>query len=92
MTKEFKPCYMMATKAYHKLGDLTRDEADLCYVCEETEMNYMGSWVTGFGFINVVFPKETTRPLTNAEIDKYNRMSVQINTQPPVRLKVNSDD
>ena len=80
--------YMMATKAQHKLGDISRDEEDLCYIHEETDDCYIGSWVTGFGFVNVEFPKETTRELTQEEIEKYNKMKVRINSQPAMQLKV----
>jgi hypothetical protein len=30
----------------------------------------VGNWVTGYGFINVKFPKETTRKLTQAEHER----------------------
>jgi len=80
--------YMMATTAIHKLGDISSDEPDLCRVSEETETDYIGSWVTGFGFFGVKFPKETTRELTAEEIEKYNKMHIQISSQPPVKLKV----
>lgn len=81
--------YMMATKAYHKLGEISSDVPDLCVVRRETETDWYGSWVTGFGFVDVRFPKETTRELTTDEIDSYNAMYVQIANQPPVKLTVN---
>jgi len=80
--------YMMATKAVHKMGDISRDEPDLCHVHEEALDHYIGSWVTGYGFINVKFPKETTRDLTPEEIKKYNKMRVQLSDHPPIKLKV----
>jgi len=80
--------YMMATKAYHKMGDISRDEEDLCFIHEIGKDYYVGSWVTGFGFINVEFPKETTRELTQEEIDKYNKTYVRIGSQPAIKLKV----
>lgn len=61
------PRYMMATTAKHQLGDISRDEEDYCYIKEETKGWYRGSWVTGYGFFNVRFPKETTRELTEEE-------------------------
>jgi len=67
-----KPRYMMATKAIHKLGDISRDVPDLCYVHSEDEENYIGNWTAGFGFINVKFPKKTTRELTEKEKERYN--------------------
>lgn len=69
----FEPRYMMATKADHQLGDISRDEPDFCWITGEDEDNYIGHWITGFGFVNVKFPKETTRDLTpeeQAEADK----------------------
>jgi hypothetical protein len=80
--------YMMATTAIHKMGDISSDIPDLCHVSRENAENYYGMWVTGFGFVNVRFPKETTRELTPEEIEKYNKMSVQVSNQPPIKLKV----
>jgi len=71
-----KAKYMMATTAIHQLGDISSDEPDLCIVSKETETDYIGNWVTGLGFINVRFPKETTRELTEAEIENYNGRSI----------------
>ena len=80
--------YMMATKAYHKLGDISSDEPDLCHIDCEDDENFYGMWVTGLGFAHVRFPKATTRELTKKEIKKYNKLSVQIGNMPPVKLKV----
>ena len=88
MKKKIAPKYMMATKAIHKLGDISSDEPDLCFIREETGKHYIGNWVTGFGFINVKFPKETTRNLTKKEVEHYNKMSIRINNQPAFQLKV----
>lgn len=74
MSKEIKlPCYMMATKAIHKLGDISSDFEDICHVDKEEDGNYIGHWVAGLGFVNVKFPKETTRMLTTAEIEKFTK-------------------
>jgi hypothetical protein len=80
--------YMIATKAIHMLGDISRKEEDLCIISKEDEENYIGMWVTGFGFFDVKFPKETTRELTQEEVNKYNETYVQINNQVPVKLNV----
>ena len=80
--------YMMATTAIHQLGDISRDEEDLCIVYKEVDDDYIGNWVTGFGFFDVRFPKATTRDLTQEEIEHYNNTYVQISNNPPVRLKV----
>ena len=50
----------MATKAIHQLGDISRDKEDLCFIHDEDEKNYIGNWITGYGFIEVKFPKETS--------------------------------
>ena len=70
--------YMMATKAVHKLGDISREEPDLCVIHNEDEENYIGNWVTGFSFINVKFPKITTRELTDEEKEKWNGRQIAI--------------
>lgn len=80
--------YMMATKAMHKLGDISRDDPDICVVFEEDDENYIGNWITGFGFVNVKFPKETTRDLTEEEIEKYDGMGIQIGSGPVVKMRV----
>ena len=79
--------FMMATKAMHKLGDISRSE-DLCVISSETDTHYIGNWVTGFGFACVEFPKETTRELTAEEVEKYNKTYVQLASNPPIKLKV----
>jgi hypothetical protein len=82
------PKYMMATTAIHQLGDISSTAPDLCRVTSEDEENYIGMWVEGIGFFGVKFPKATTRDLTAEEIEKYNKMSIQISSQMPMRLKV----
>jgi len=89
--KDFeKPFNMIATKAYHQLGDISRDlteedleedlEENLSYISSETKNYYIGMWLTGFGFINVLFPKESTRDLTEEEFKKLNKFSYNINS------------
>ena len=83
--------HMMATTATHKLGDLSREDDgidNLCRVTKEDDENYYGMWITGMGFFNVEFPKDTTRELTEDEIKKFNKMCVQINSQPSMPLNV----
>jgi hypothetical protein len=88
MTKLEPGLYLMGTTAYHLLGNISSDVDDLFYASFETDGFYIGSWITGFGFINVCFPKETSRKLTPEEIEKYNKTFVQISSQPPVKLNV----
>lgn len=71
--------YMMATTATHKLGDISSDEPDLCSIYDEDENDYIGAWVTGYGFFDVHFPKATTRELTPEEREKYSKKSLAMN-------------
>ncbi len=80
--------HMMATKAYHQLGDLSRDKPDLCSISNETPNYYVGSWVEGFGFFHVLFPKETTRDLTKDELDDNDGTPMAINSTPIGSLKI----
>lgn len=80
--------YLMGTTAYHKMGDVSRDKGDLFITSNETDTHWIGNWVTGFGFINVCFPKSTSRELTEEEITEYNKTYIQIASQPPYKLKV----
>lgn len=80
--------YMMATEAYHQLGDISSDSPDLCYYYNETPDYYVGAWVFGFGFFDVLFPKSTTRELTEEEITHFHGMKMQINSTPIGELKI----
>jgi hypothetical protein len=51
--------------------DISRDDPDYFWVDEVDDDNYIGRWVTGFGFINVRFPKETSRELTDEEFEWF---------------------
>ena len=66
------PIYKMATKAIHAAGDISRDEPDLCVVHSETIAHYIGNWIFGFGFVDVKFPRNTTRDLNQKEMDQWN--------------------
>ena len=70
--------YMIATKALHMMGDISSDVGDLCVIHREEETDYIGEWVTGFGFMEVRFPKETTRELTEDEKEKWNGALMEI--------------
>lgn len=86
--------YMIATTAIHKLGDISRPVTDgdysdnLCTVSDEDEENYIGMWVTGFGFFGVKFPKETTRELTQEEITFFNSRYIQLASNPQQKLNI----
>lgn len=84
--------YMMATRAFHLLGDISSDEPDLCHIYGITENGfyYVGMWELGYGFFNVLFPKETTRPLTDDEVDEWSGRKTQIAHQPAYGY--NADD
>lgn len=68
MTKLPKPKFMMATQAFHKVGDITRPLTSLCFVEEEDEDNFYGQWYFGVGFHSIRFPKASTRPLNEVEV------------------------
>lgn len=80
------PRYMMATTAIHQLGDISSDAPDICRVVREEGDDYIGSWVTGFGFFNVKFPKATTRELNEDEREKYRSLWYQLADNPPHKL------
>jgi len=64
--------YMMATKAIHQTGDISSDIPDLCFVrSDDGENYYIGEWIFGIGFLDVKFPKNTTRELNDNEIEEY---------------------
>lgn len=73
--------YMMATVAHHQLGDISSDRPTLCDIDSEDEENYIGNWVDGFGFVEVKFPKATTRELTDDEKNFHNGRILMMGTQ-----------
>lgn len=70
--------YMIATAATHPVGDLSRPDGGLAIVYDETAHDYIGEWATGIGFINVHFPKETTRELTADEKAFYRTKRIEV--------------
>lgn len=69
---------MMGTTAYHQLGDISSDVYDWFYAHSETLDYYVGQWVTGLGFVNVVYPKNTTRELTDDELKHFKTLKFSI--------------
>lgn len=56
---------ILATKAYHKMGELTREIPDFAIVTGETETDYIGHWARHLVlFVEVHFPKQTSRLVT----------------------------
>lgn len=90
--KEIPPRYMMATIAIHKLGNISRETPQLCNVYGEDDKNFIGSWVEGFGFINVKFPKEATRDLTEKEKKNWNGKLIAINDTPAYIVRAKGND
>lgn len=80
--------FVMATKAIHKMGDISRDRPDLAIVFEEDDDNLYGNWFFGYGFINVKFPKNTTKELTDTDIEKFENITYGINSEPLGKLHV----
>ena len=73
--------YMMATVAHHQLGDISSGQPTLCDIDSEDEENYIGNWVDGFGFMEVRFPKVTTRELTDNEKSYHNGRVLMMGNQ-----------
>lgn len=57
-------------KAYHQLGEITRDyyDVELIYVDSEDDEYWVGHFCEGFGFVNVRFQKSACREVTEEEI------------------------
>lgn len=83
---------MMATTAIHMLGDISRETPDLCIVAEEDDDNYYGNWVTGFGYIDVKFPKSTTKELTPEEVEKYDGQLLTLNGEFFPTINISGED
>jgi hypothetical protein len=87
--REIKPQkYMMATEAFHKLGNMSSDTPELCVVNGETDEYYIGMFVYGMGYFDIRFSKKTTRDLTEAEIKEYDGTTVSLGGRPYYKLKI----
>lgn len=84
--------YMMATKAIHKLGDISRDLPDLAWITGEEGDDYIGVWVEGLGYFNVRFPKSTTRELTAEERERYDGAELELNGKSAGRIDLERGD
>jgi len=82
----------MATTAIHKLGDISRETPDICIITHEDDENYYGNWVTGFGFVDVQFPKSTTRDLTPEEISEYHGNPMMIGDSFAGSINITGED
>lgn len=70
-----KGTIMLATKAHHLLGDVSRTPEDWCCVQPQpVDGAFVGNWITGIGLINVRFPVETTRALTQEERERFDKL------------------
>lgn len=88
--------FMIATVAHHNIGDVSREFIDgdidnLCYITKKDPKGefYVGNWITGHGLINVRFPVDTTRELTNDEVNKFHgkRLSMGGMALAPLKIK-----
>ena len=59
--------FMMATIAYYAGEDLSRSLPGLCRVYAQDQKHFYGQWVELSQLFDVVFPKDTTRPLRTHE-------------------------
>jgi len=83
--------YLMGTTAYHLLGDISRPDDgrdNLFQAYKETDDYWVGAWNTGFGFIDVLFPKDACRELNEEEVEYFNKARFQIGSQPPYKVDV----
>lgn len=71
--ESFESKYIIATKAEHQLGDISRMEGDLALVSQKNDKEYCGNWVEGMGFFNVRFPIETSRIVSEEEAKEFIR-------------------
>lgn len=71
---DLKPGFhMLAKEAWHSgRGDISRPTFDICLIYNESENYYIGEWVSGLKYKNVIFPKSSTRYLTDEEVKIYN--------------------
>jgi hypothetical protein len=64
---------MWATEAYHQIADISRSNGGWCSIHGEEKDCYRGHWITGYGYVDVVFPKKTTRKCTKEEKERCMR-------------------
>ncbi len=82
--KQFAPQYFIATEAHHKfLGNISRDfvendEDNICIINSMIDDFYIGSWLTGIGAFNVMFPIKTTRRPTEKEIEAFKDLHIYL--------------
>ena len=68
--ESFEPIYLAATKAYHQMGEISREQEDVAIVSQKNDDFYCGRWAEGFGFVQVKFPVETSRVITKEEANE----------------------
>lgn len=78
------PRYMIGTTATHVMGDLSRSGETIDSMCllrryDPGAHEYIGEWETGFGFIDVRFPADTVRELTENELGELDQKVFAIN-------------
>lgn len=80
-SKEINVRVIAGSTAYHQLGDISREwginlneRPEYVRIDRETEHYYVGAWVEGFGFFNVVYPKNSIRELSQEEQQVYSKL------------------
>ena len=87
------PRYMMATtatwtnKLTGKVVDVSENKPDICHVEREDTNDFVGMWIYGRGMVDVRFPKATTRPLTEEELDDFDGKIVGVNARPEMQFR-----
>lgn len=82
--------YMMSRACVYPLSSKLNlfDTHCLCCIDGETEDFYIGNWVTGFGFVNVRFPKQYTRKLYWYEKYRYSNCYIAMGNSYMYRLNI----
>lgn len=78
----------MGTTAHHLLGDISREQAEICVLTEESETHYMGFWLEGFAMMGTKFPKDSVRELTEEEKTFYHDRPLHQKGKPWKKLNV----
>lgn len=67
------------------MGDLSRSGASIDSLCilqgyDAAADEYIGNWITGFGFMDVRYPADTVRELTDEEYHELDGKGYAINS------------
>lgn len=72
---------MAGTLAYHSIGDVSRVRHSFFYAERETTDYWIGRWVSGLSFLNTVFPKDTSKHLSDKGQESFNKIKGKYNVR-----------